>query len=207
MDVLNELGDLSLVLSLLKVLLNYMSSLNYSSNVISHTTPLVDFLLREGVKVTYENEPYVIEAVNRATLSISLKSLKNERTIVVPFYSGKLDVNDINLAYDTWLKNLRVGDAVDLKLKYSSKEEWVPALYKGREKMQQDYDYVFSYYDLCERKASFHELSASLVYAVSSWYLFLFSFIAGPLSPYPRRTCLPFASSFQNTMPAPRTTL
>ena len=167
-DVLYELGDASLVISIMKVLLNFKNALNYSSNVISHTTPLADFFLREGVEVTYGDEPYVIEEVDCRGPSLSLKSLEDDSSIVVPFFSNDIKVCDLNAAYDVWKKSLRIGDVVDLKLNSNGREEWVPAVYKGREKMQDDFDYEFSYLDLCERKASFHEFSASQVCVASS---------------------------------------
>ena len=175
-DVLQELGDVSLVISIMKVLLNFKNALNLSSNVISHTTPLADFFLREGVEVTYGGESYVIEEVDCRAPSLSLKSLEDDCTLVVPFFSNDIKVRDLNAAYDVWKKSLRIGDVVDLKLNSDGHEEWVPALYKGREKMQDDFDYVFSYLDLCERKASFHEFSASQVCVASSWCVFSSSF-------------------------------
>ena len=90
---------------------------------------------------------------------MTLQPTKNPSgVILLPLCNNRVNITNPDSAYSEWKNALRVGDVVDVKPLQRSSEEYVPAIYKGKQKMQDNEDYVFSYMGLSEKEASFHDL-------------------------------------------------
>ena len=159
MDAIHANLETKVVTSILGVVMGYDNQMNLSANKTSHCTDLMNFFLREGVTVTYDGASYIITSVDRAKLTMTLQPTKNPSgVILLPLCNNRVNITNPDSAYSEWKNALRVGDVVDVKPLQRSSEEYVPAIYKGKQKMQDNEDYVFSYMGLSEKEASFHDL-------------------------------------------------
>ena len=159
MDAIHANLEVTIITSILSVVMGYSNKMNSTANQTSHCTDLMNFFLREGVAVTYDGVPYTIVSVDRAQLTMTLQSTKNPSGIIsLPLCNNHVNITNPDSAYTEWKNTLRVGDIVDMKPPQRSSEEYIPAIYKGKQKMQDNEDYVFSYIGIDEKEASFHDL-------------------------------------------------